>query len=100
MEFNKTDVYVFKLVSGEEVVARVSETLTDHLIIDHPLTLANTGNGVGLAPASFLSDTNEKIYLRVSAVSLSGTAAKQIRDAYIETVTGLKLPKKLIMEGV
>ena len=57
-------VISFKLVTGEEVVAKVTDVDVSEIEISDPVVLINTPEGVALAPAFMTSAENRKLLIR------------------------------------
>lgn len=94
------DVLVFKLVTGEEIVARVaSSTETIHYLIK-PLTLMPGGpNGMALAQSLVSAIPGENVKLNRSSIVMEGTAREEMASAYIEATTGIKTAGSRILMG-
>lgn len=88
------DTITIKLMSGEEVVARLEEIKDDVLVVNKPRAIVNIPNkGIGLGPFVFTipQDTTIEIYKKnvVCFGETEGTMARQ----YTEGTTGLTLPQ-------
>jgi len=92
------DVKVLKLITGEEVIARVSEEEhSDLLILDKPMTLQmlppNTSTGqVGFALVPWIKAAkNDKATISIDHVLVTDEASKQTETNYLQVITGLSL---------
>ena len=89
------DVKVLKLITGEEVVARVEQKNTMY-ILDNPMTLRSLPNqktgqiGVALIPW-FMSGKNENITISIDHVIAQDDPKSQPEKNYLAVVTGLTL---------
>ena len=90
------DVKVLKLITGEEVIARVSEEEhSDLLILDKPMTLQmlppNTSTGqVGFALVPWIKAAkNDKATISIDHVLVTDEASDQTEKNYLQVVTGL-----------
>lgn len=97
-------VYAIKLVTGEEIIARVDFGLSigDEIILHDARTLFMKPTGeLSLAPVLFTCDPDKSIELKKNAIVLmSKELREQFLDAYNESTSLLALPKKkIIMEG-
>jgi len=93
-------VYTFKLNSGEELIAKVSEISNDEWIsIEHPVSVAPGPHGMGLVPSLFTADPDEKLRLNTASVSLYALTDDPVKMKYIEATTGIKVPDKKIILG-
>ena len=92
------DVKVLKLITGEEVIARVSEEEhSDLLILEKPMTLqmipptTSTGQ-VGFAMVPWIKAAkNDKATLSIDHVLVTDEASDQTEKNYLQVVTGLSL---------
>lgn len=91
-------VYTFKLNSGEELVARVTEVSDMEFILEEPVSVAPSAKGMGLVPSLFTSALTT-VTLQRSAVSLMAETDITVKDKYIEATTGIQVPSKKILVG-
>ena len=91
------DVKVLKLITGEEVIARVSEESSNLLTLDKPMTLQmlppNTSTGqMGFAMVPWMKAAkNEKITITIEHILVEDEASEQTDKNYLQVVTGLSL---------
>lgn len=95
MLLSKTDkntVYTFKIVTGEEIISRVSESDASSNTLLKPLVMVVTPQGgFGLAPAVYSIGPSDTIVLNKRAVVLSGKTESDIATQYLQKTTGLTL---------
>ena len=90
------DVKVLKLITGEEVIARVSEESSNLLTLDKPMTLqmmppTSTGQ-VGFALVPWMKAAkNDKTTISIEHVLVTDEASDQTEKNYLQVVTGLSL---------
>jgi len=91
------DVKVLKLITGEEVIARVSEESSNLLTLDKPMTLQmlppNTSTGqVGFAMVPWIKAAkNDKVTISEEHILAVDEASKQTETNYLQVITGLSL---------
>ena len=91
------DVKVLKLITGEEVIARVSEEHNDLLTLEKPMTLQmmppNTSTGqVGFAMVPWIKAAkNDKVTISIEHVLVTDEASSQTEKNYLQVITGLSL---------
>ena len=93
------DVKVLKLITGEEVMARVSDDLTDGgglIILDNPMTLqavpTNQQGQMGFALVPWLmSGKSTKITISIDHIIAQDDPKDKTEKNYLEKVTGLTL---------
>ncbi len=91
------DVKVLKLITGEEVIARVTEEENNLLFLDKPMTLqmiaptTSTGQ-VGFALIPWMKAAkNEKVTISIEHILVEDEASEQTEKNYLQLVTGLSL---------
>ena len=90
------DVKVLKLITGEEVIARVTEEHNDLLTLEKPMTLqmmppTSTGQ-VGFALVPWIKAAkNDKTTISIEHVLVTDEASKQTETNYLQVITGLSL---------
>ena len=91
------DVKVLKLITGEEVIARVSEENSNLLTLEKPMTLQmippNTTTGqVGFAIVPWIKAAkNDKVTISIEHVLVTDEASDQTEKNYLQMITGLSL---------
>jgi len=92
--------YTFKLLSGEEFIAKVDKIINDDLVeIAEPVSIAAMGQGMGMVPTLFTQDPKEKTQLNTNSVALVAITLDLYADKYRERTTGIKVPEKKIITG-
>ena len=91
------DVKVLKLITGEEVIARVSEEHNDLLTLEKPMTLqmipptTSTGQ-VGFALVPWIKAAkNDNTTISIDHVLVTDEASDQTEKNYLQVITGLTL---------
>ena len=91
------DVKVLKLITGEEVIARVTEEHNDLLTLEKPMTLQmippNTSTGqMGFAMVPWMKAAkNNKATISIDHVLVTDEASDQTEKNYLQVITGLSL---------
>ena len=90
------DVKVLKLITGEEVIARVSKEHGDLLTLEKPMTLQmipNTSTGqMGFALVPWIKAAkNDKTTISIEHVLVTDEASNQTEKNYLQVITGLSL---------
>jgi hypothetical protein len=96
---NPGTIYTFKLNSGEELVAKVTDTNRDHFEIAHPVSIAPGPQGMGLVPSMFTGDLDQPVQLNINSVSMIAECDSSVATKYIEATTGIQVPDKKIIMG-
>lgn len=87
---NAGDVVSVKLISGEEIIARLEEETDAYIKVSKPLTVTLGPQGLGMIPFVFLS-AKDTITLKQSHVLTMSPSKKEAADQYMEGTTGIAL---------
>jgi hypothetical protein len=90
------DVKVLKLITGEEVIARISTESSNLIILDKPMILqmmpANQQGQVGFAIVPWLMAGNsERITISTEHILAEDVVKSEVEKNYLANVTGLTL---------
>lgn len=99
MNFNKNEVYTFKMNSGEELVAKVTDYDDNSVVIHEPVSVAPGPQGLGLVPSLFTADPKAETRLNTKNIAIVALTDSSIKAKYIEATTGLVVPDKKIIMG-
>lgn len=83
-----------KLITGEEVIAKVVSADAREIVVSDPLFLASTPEGPAFAPILQLiaEGTNPTIYMRL--IGMHYTPHENVLNAYEEATSTIIMPKK------
>lgn len=88
------DIITIKLMSGEEVVARLEEDKEEVLAVAKPRAIVNIPNkGIGLGPFVFTVPQNAGIEIFKKNVVCYAETEDGMARQYTEGTSGLTLPK-------
>ena len=97
-KYTSGDVVSFKLVNGDEVIAKVLEETDGGWSVASPCTVMPAQQGLGLMQSLFSAKEDIKIFLSKSHVLFHGESIEQMRVHYIKTTTGVDvIPKQSII---
>ena len=91
------DVKVLKLITGEEVIARVIEEKNNLITLEKPMILQmlapNTTTGqIGFAMVPWMKAAkNEKVIISTEHIIAEDEGSEQTQKNYLQLVTGLSL---------
>ena len=102
--YKKDDVLVFKMPTGEEVLAKLIEDTMSVFRVSKPATLRmvqqeNGEVGVDFQISLLGADRNTAIDIHKSGVLMVSKARKDLRDAYVQATTGIHLAPAGILDG-
>jgi len=92
-------VYTFKLNSGEELIAKVIQAGGDFIIIEEPVSIAPTQQGMQMIPSIFTANPKGEFKLNTSSIAIYAETDDSVRMKYLEATTGIKVPDKKIVLG-
>jgi hypothetical protein len=88
--YAKDTVVSFKIVNGDEIVAKVVEETQDSFVINKPTTVMPSQKGLALMQSLFTSELNKNITLDKRHVMMHSPTVKDVEDYYIQTTTGIQ----------
>ena len=97
MKIEVGKVMTFKLMSGEEIIAKVIEVTYNGYILENVLSTAPTQQGLQLVPTLFTTELDNVISVYSHAISMVSMPRSDVADAYRESTTGIKVPEKQIL---
>lgn len=84
------DIVAFKLVNGDEIVAKLVEQSADSWTVNKPCTVVPSERGLALMQSMFSVDINKDVVLKSEHVMMHAPTLKALEDHYLETTTGIK----------
>ena len=92
-------VYTFKLLTGEEFVAKILEISADHMIIEHPILTVISPQGLQMMPALFSANQDKTVRLNNSSWAMIAETRDDVRDSWTQATTGITPVRKSIITG-
>lgn len=92
--YDANDVVGFKMVNGDEIVARVISVEEDGWTVSRPCTVIPGPQGIGLMQSLISADINTEVTIGRQHVMLHAPVIKQMQDHYIQTTTGIQTVSK------
>ena len=89
-KYDKDDIITFKIVNGDEIVARIVEEQDGAFIVVKPCTVMPSQQGLGLMQSLFTSDLSKNITLDKKHVMMHSPTVKDVQNHYIKTTTGIE----------
>lgn len=84
------EVVSIKLINGDEIIARFESENSDEILINRPLALTMSAQGLGMIPWIFLGDKDD-VTLKKSHVFVMVPSKKDAADQYMQGTTGIAL---------
>lgn len=92
--YQKDDIVGFKMVNGDEVVAKISAVSENGWSVTRPCTIIPSPQGIGLMQSLFSADINTDVEINSQHVMFHAPVIKQMQDHYLQTTTGIKTVSK------
>lgn len=89
--YKQNDTITLKTTGGEEVVARFWESTQHEIVIQKPLVLMATPQGIGLGPWALTVNPDTKIKINKNTVVFVAKTDSDMAKQYIASTTGLSL---------
>ena len=89
-EYTPGQIIAFKLVNGDEIVAKVVSNTSYGWNVSKPCTVVPSHQGLGLVQSLFSADINKDIAIKDEHVMLHAPVIKELENHYIQTTTGIK----------
>lgn len=95
------EIYTFKLVTGEEMVGKVTavDYNTHTVEISEPVSVAPGPQGMGLIPTMLTANRKNVITLNTNSVELWGNTADDVVRSYREATSAIVTPTKKVILG-
>ena len=93
-------IYTFKLVSGEEITAKIFNKTTDSIEVTQPISMVLGPQGLQMMPCLFSSNPDKNVHINTASIALAGETREDVRAKYVEATTGIVTPPaKQIITG-
>ena len=83
------DIVAFKLVNGDECVAKSIEVTPMEFVVSKPCTVVPSPKGIGMMQSLFTAELSKDVHLSASHVLMHAPVVKEIKDYYLQTTTGI-----------
>ena len=94
------EIYTFKLISGEEITAKVFNKTSDSLEVAQPISMVLGPQGLQMMPCLFSSNPDKNVHINTASIALIGETREDVRAKYVEATTGIVTPPaKQIITG-
>jgi hypothetical protein len=94
------EIYTFKLISGEEITAKIYNKTSDTIEVAQPISMVLGPQGLQMMPCLFSSNPDKNVHINTASIALSAETREDVRAKYIEATTGIVTPAaKQIITG-
>ena len=88
--YDNGDIVCFKIVNGDEVIAKIVEQNADGFVVSKPCTVVPSPKGLGLIQSMFSAELNNNVTLNNTHIMMHSTVVDDIKNHYIQTTTGIQ----------
>lgn len=99
MKFAQDEIYTFKLITGEELVAKIVEVSDAHLVIKNPISTVLSPQGLQMMPTLFSANIDKNVQINISSCAMIAEVRDDVRNSYIQATTGIAPVSKQIITG-
>lgn len=92
-------IYTIKLLTGEELVAKLIHVGQDHLVIEHPILTVISPQGLQMMPGLFSANLEKNVKLNNSGWAMIAETREDVRNSWIQATTGITPVTKQIITG-
>ena len=90
-KYEKDTIVSFKVVNGDEIIAKIVEENDQGFVLSKPCTVMPSQQGIGLIQSLFTGDLeNSSVLLSRSHIIIHARAIKDIEAHYLKTTTGIE----------
>jgi hypothetical protein len=89
----KGNIYSFKLLSGEEFIAKVDEVNQTDIHILNPLSITLTAQGPDTLPGMIAGDMSKPMQLNKSAIAVVAHVEEHIKISYEQAINEMQNEK-------
>ena len=86
------DIVAIKLVTAEEVIAKVVEEGADSIKVMKPMMLVHTPKGLAMSQFLMMQDVKDEVEISTSNIIAITKANSVASSQYSQTVTSIKAP--------
>lgn len=92
-------ILTFKLLTGEEFVAKIINVEADHIIIQSPILTVLSSQGLQMMPALFSANLDKNVRLNNSSWAMIAEPREDVKNSWIQATTGIAPVSKQIITG-
>lgn len=99
MKLDINEIYTFKLLTGEELVAKVLEITDTSITLKQPISTVLSPQGLQMVPSLFSSNPDREVLLNISSWAMVSEPREDVKNSYIQATTGIAPVTKQIITG-
>jgi hypothetical protein len=95
--YDEGDIVTFKLVNGDEIIAKIVTDNNEEFRLARPCTVLPSAKGIGLVQSLFTVDADRTVNVSRAHIIMHAPAIKAMQDHYIQTTTGIQPVSSLVV---
>lgn len=101
MNFENNQIYIIKLSTGEELIAKIIDATLDKraIIVDQPISTVISPQGLQMVPSLFSANTEQPVTINTDACVMLAEPREDVKNSYIQATTGIVPVSKKILTG-
>jgi len=100
MDISQDEVYTFKVMSGEEFVAKIIKSDDGVMVVRNPVSTGMTQQGLQMMPSLLSANMEKDVLLYPHSVVMVTETREDVKASYVKATTGIDVPpKKSIITG-
>ncbi|CAB4133367.1 hypothetical protein UFOVP257_157 [uncultured Caudovirales phage] len=89
-KYDESDIVSFRLVNGDEIVARIVSEDDNNFKLERPCTVLPSQQGIGLMQSMFTADPDLKVTVSKQHVIMHSPTIDAMQKHYLKTTTGIE----------
>lgn len=89
-KYDASDIVSFRLVNGDEIIAKIISEDDNHYNVDRPCTVLPSQQGIGLMQSMFTADSDVKVSINKTHIIMHSNTIDAMQKHYLKTTTGIE----------
>ena len=89
-KYDVSDIVSFRLVNGDEIIAKIVSEDDDNFKLERPCTVLPSQQGIGLMQSMFTADSELKVVVSKQHVIMHSPTIDAMQKHYLKTTTGIE----------
>jgi proline dehydrogenase len=100
MKLEPGTIYTLKLISGEEITAKIVNWFVDSVEVTQPISMVLGQQGLQMMPSLFSANQEKNVHINTATIVMQAETREDVKAKYIEATTGIATPPaKQIITG-
>ena len=100
MNFKPGEIYTLKLISGEEITAKVFNCYDRSIEVTQPISMVIGPQELQMMPSLFSANQDKNVHINTDTIVMQAETREDVKAKYVEATTGIVTPPaKQIITG-